>query len=172
MGQIVDDENNAGEQCAKFLMRGVDLNNSSIHKLQRIIDKQNSEDWQNWMLSQLKEIKGPIDEAMEKAIVEWNPFTVFCIRNIDHYDYSVVGISRMDKAWDAHFMQYMSSYQSNKNFDKLRQWALGNYRFPVSYHGLASAIDPDNAVNEEDPLAKWAIMYILDRHPLRKRLNL
>lgn len=172
MGQIVDDENNAGEQCARFLMRGVDLNNSSIHKLQQIIDKQNSEDWQNWMLSQLKEIKGPIDEAMEKAIVEWNPFTVFCIHNIDHYDYSVVGISRMDKAWDAHFMQYMSSYQSNKNFAKLRQWALDNYRIPVSYHGLASAIDPDNAVNEEDPLAKWAIMYILDRHPLRKRLNL
>jgi hypothetical protein len=56
-----------------------------------------------------------------------------------------------------------------KGFDKLREWALDNYLIPTPYYELVSAIDPENSVNDEDPLAKWAISYILDRHPLRNR---
>lgn len=167
VGQTVDDENNAAEQCARFLMKGVNLNNPSIQALQQIIDKQDSENWQNWMLSKLKEKKGPGYESMKQAFREWNPSTVFRANNIDPYDYSYAGISKMDKAWEDYFRQCMSEYQEFQNFDKLIQWTLNKYRIPVFYE-LASAIDPENAVNEEDPLAKWAISYILDRHPLKR----
>lgn len=170
MGQIVHVESNAAEQCARFLTRGVDLSNSRVQELQQIIDKQNSEIWQYEMLSTIERRgKGPVSEAMKKTITGWDPSTVFRTHKINPYDYSDAGIREMNKAWDAYFMQSMSSYQMIEGFDKLREWALDNYLIPTPYYELVSAIDPENSVNDEDPLAKWAISYILDRHPLRNR---
>lgn len=168
MGETVHAKSNSSEQCARFLTRGVDLSNPKIKELQQIIDKQDSENWQTWMLSQQEERTGSVLEAMEKTIRGWDPSAVCRTLNIDPYDDSDETISKMDKEWDRHFLSYMSPYQSEKNFAELRAFTFNHYRLPVSYYDLASAMDPENGLNDEDPLAKWAISYILDRHPLNR----
>lgn len=167
MGQTVDVKNNASEQCARFLTKGIDLSNPSIQELQQIIEKQDSQNWQYEMLSVLEVKKDFGYETIKKTIMSWDPTTICRNLNLNPYNYSDTAIRQLDEAWDTHFLSYMSPYQYYEDFAELRKWTLENYRLPVSYYDLASAINPENGINDEDPLAKWAISYILERHPLK-----
>lgn len=176
IGQKVDDKSKAAEQCAKFLTNGIHLNNPRIQTLQQIIDRQDRTRWEDWVLPKLQKIllkqKGPHDtfyQAIKQMILDWDPFSFFQACGIDPYDHSDEGIKKRDQAWDSHFIQHMSTYKSNENFAPLKNWTHSNYRLPISYYDLTAAIDPENAVNEDDPLALWAISYILDLHPLKPR---
>lgn len=168
--QIVKNESHAAEQCAKFLTDGIDLSHPPIQALQQIIDQQDRTKWENWLLSELKEIlpkqKDNFYEAINKMILDWDPCSVFQAYRIDLYDYSDEAIKKWDQAWNDHFTQHLSIYASNENFVCVKDYFHSNYRLPISYYELAAAINPENAVDKDDPLALWAISYILALHPL------
>lgn len=170
IGQPLHTVNNAAEECAKFLTAGIDPNHPKIKDLKQIIDQQSMEHWQQKMLS-AKDIsqKQDVVGAFQETIKKWDPVTVFQVKNINPYDYSDVEIKKMNNAWDDHFMECMKAHQDSTDFVELRSWSRNVYWAPVPYYELVCAIDPENAVSDEDPLAKWAISYVLDKHPLRTK---
>lgn len=168
MGQSVPSVSDAAEQCVKFLTRGIDVKNPKIKELRRLIDVQNRGIWLGEILEDIKrQSKGiGLRQMLQKIVLKWDPVAEFQSRGINPDDPSYSEIIKMDRAWDDYFMKSMSAYQKMKGFDGLRTWMLNRYFTPVPSYELVAAIDPENFVNEKDPLAQWAISYLLDRHPL------
>lgn len=173
LGHTIDDLDNAAEQCAKFLMRGIKLFNPRIQELQKIIDEHDRQKWIGNMLSSVEEDELKRNPQLYKAMMEmvknWDPSAEFCKNGIPMYDYSNEMIKQMNKVWDSYFTQTMSSYSRDKEFDKLRADTLRKYRVPVPFYCFASWLTPITEVgivNNADPVTQWAISYILDSHPL------
>jgi hypothetical protein len=168
MGHAVVDLDNASEECVRFLTTGIDPNNSHIQELHKMIDNQESQRWQEEVLSELKQsMKGNVYREIKRMLASWNPLMVCQQLGIQPHAFSSQAIEQLNQAWLTHFDLHLSAFQSYSNFKKLRMESLDFYRFPVSCYDLAFALDPENAIGDDDALAKWAIKYVLSGHPLR-----
>lgn len=165
--QEVVNEEDAAEQCAKFLTRAIDEKDSQIQALHRMVDEQNSTLWKSILLSELDENQ-PSYQSFKKMVERWNPIDSFEASGIDPRDYSYDNIQKMDRAWSAYFEESMSTCTQNKDYPELFELGLQYYRHATPYYDLVPALDPENRIDdEEDPVAKWAISYMTTQHPLR-----
>lgn len=166
IGVQIEKQDHVVQQCLRLLSRDIPFQDDNIQQLFEIIHTENNQAWKGKMSADfrrmdlddafLSSLRGMLD-SWKVAI--WEDFTVDTGAKIIRYH----------ELWNGHFSRHMNKFVKHPSFQKVKEHCENNVFFPFNPHReLSSALHPEAYASDDDPIAEWAINFMMNRHPINR----
>lgn len=166
IGVQIENQDHVVQQCLRLLSRDIPFQDDNIQQLFEIIHTENNQAWKGKMSADfrrmdlddafLSSLRGMLD-SWKVAI--WEDFTVDTGAKIIRYH----------ELWNGHFSRHMNKFVKHPSFQKVKEHCENNVFFPFNPHReLSSALHPEAYASDDDPIAEWAINFMMNRHPINR----